>query len=103
MIESVQRTSDEVKAMFDRLDKIFDAQCRAIKEQNPDLDAAGLIVLKKLEMDSELAAAIPTSAELAANESQWNDGYCYGLLRGYWRAINWLIDANDISLLDQKD
>jgi hypothetical protein len=55
-------------------------------------DVPILIDLKKPEISGDLGLEYTTSDGLAQNESKGYDGYYYGLLRGYWRALCWVLN-----------
>jgi hypothetical protein len=90
-MEHVLRPAEEVRSVFEKIDALFDAQVKALLDQIPDLDAASVIELKKLEMAGDLDRYVPDNETLSRFVPEWFDGYRYGLLRGYWRALSWVL------------
>ena len=99
MTEHVLRPVEEVERVFEQLNTLFDLQIKRLENTT----ALSVIERKKLEMSDDLDFDIPDSAKLAREAPEWYDGYHYGLLRGYWRALLWLTEPNDIDLLEEKD
>jgi hypothetical protein len=105
MNEYTLKPVEEVARVFEQIDALFDAQIKALLDQNPNLDALGVIEHKKFEMAGDLDRYVPDSETLAREAPVWSDGYRYGLLRGYWRALSWVLSErhDGYDLLEEID
>ena len=103
MPESTTRSIDEIEQLFDQINTLLDIQCKRILNSVDNLDALNLVEQKKLEMSTDTRFPTPKSSLLALKEPKWYDGYRYGLLRGYWRALCWVVYTDDEDLLTEKD
>ena len=103
MPENTTRSIEEIEQTFDQIDALLDIQCRRILDGVDNLDALSLVEQKKLEMSTDAHFPMSRSSLLTPKEPKWWDGYRYGLLSGYWRALCWVVYSDDGDLLTEKD
>lgn len=92
------RRKREIVSALDKLGRLFDVQTIALSSKSA---TPSVIESKQLEMSGALVIGV-SNDELAKEAPEWYAGYKYGVLRGLYRALYWIVE-NDPSEDDLTD